>query len=93
MRALDPLEGIGLMKKIRKIDEIKNLTTGPGKLTQALSITTKEHKQDLISGHLTIKEGIKEEFEIISSIRIGVSAGGKAELRFYIKGNEHVSKR
>jgi DNA-3-methyladenine glycosylase len=93
IRALDPLEGIGLMKKIRKIDEIKDLTNGPGKLTQALSITNKEHKQDLISGPLIIEEGIREEFEIISSIRIGVSAGGQAELRFYIKGNESVSKR
>jgi len=93
IRALDPLEGIGLMKKIRKIDEIKNLTNGPGKLTQAFAITNKEHKQDLISGSLIIEEGIREEFEIISSTRIGVSAGGQAKLRFHIKGNEFVSKR
>ena len=93
IRALDPLEGIGLMKKIRKIDEIKNLTNGPGKLTQAFAITNKEHKQDLLSGSLVIEEGIKEEFEIISTTRIGVNAAGQAKLRFYIKGNEFVSKR
>jgi len=93
IRALDPQEGIGLMKKMRKTDEIKNLTNGPGKLTQAFAITNKEHKQDLLSGSLMIKEGIKEEFEIISSTRIGVNAGGQAKLRFYIKGNEFVSKK
>lgn len=93
IKALDPLEGIGLMKKIRKIDEIKNLTNGPGKLTQAFTITNKEHKQDLISGPLIIEEGIREEFEIISSVRVGVNAGGQAELRFYIKGKESVSKK
>lgn len=63
------------------------------KLTQAFAITNKEHKQDLLSGSLVIKEGIKEEFEIISTTRIGVNAGGQAKLRFYIKGNESVSKR
>ncbi len=93
LRALDPQEGIGVMKRIRKIDEIKNLTNGPGKLTQAFAITNKEHRQDLISGSLIIEEGIREEFEIISAARIGVSAGGQAKLRFYIKGNEFVSKR
>ena len=63
------------------------------KLTQAFAITNKEHRQDLISGSLIIEEGIREEFEIISAARIGVSAGGQAKLRFYIKGNEFVSKR
>ncbi len=93
IRALDPQEGIGLMKTMRKTDEIKNLTNGPGKLTQAFAITNKEHKEDLLSGSLVIEEGIKEEFEIISTTRIGVNAGGQAKLRFYIKGNEFVSKR
>ncbi len=93
IRALDPQEGIGLMKTMRKTDEIKNLTNGPGKLTQAFAITNKEHKEDLLSGSLVIEEGIKDEFEIISTTRIGVNAGGQAKLRFYIKGNEFVSKR
>ncbi|KKN15350.1 hypothetical protein LCGC14_0986890 [marine sediment metagenome] len=93
LRALDPQEGIGLMKRMRRTDEIKNLTNGPGKLTQAFAITNKEHKQDLLSGSLVIEEGIKEEFEIICTARIGVNAGGQAKLRFYIKGNELVSKR
>lgn len=93
IRALEPQEGIGLMKKMRKTDEIKNLTNGPGKLTQAFVITNKKHKQDLLSGSLIIEEGVREEFEIISTTRIGVNAGGQAKLRFYIKGNEFVSKR
>ncbi len=72
---------------------VRKLTNGPGKLTQAFAITNKEHKQDLLSGSLVIEEGIREEFEIISTTRIGVNAGGQAKLRFYIKGNELVSKR
>ena len=93
LRALDPQKGIGVMKRIRKIDEIRNLTNGPVKLTQAFAITSKEHRQDLISGFLIIEEGIREKFEITSATRIGVSAGGQAKLRFYIKGNQFVSRR
>jgi len=93
IRALEPQEGIGLMKKMRKTDEMKNLTNGPGKLTQALAIASKEHRQDLISGSLIIEESIRKEFEITSATRIGVSAGGQAKLRFYIKGNKFVSKK
>jgi len=93
IRALEPQEGIESMKRMRKIDEMKNLTNGPGKLTQAFAITSKEHRQDLTSGSLVIEEGIKEEFEITSATRVGVSAGGQAKLRFYIKENEFVSVR
>jgi len=94
IRALRPIEGIELMKKISKIDEVKNLTNGPGKLTQTFAITLREHKQDLTSGSLVIiEDSKKEKFEIISTRRIGVKAGGQAELRFYIKGDEFVSRR
>lgn len=93
IRALHPIEGIEVMKKMRKIDQIKNLTNGPGKLTQAFAITAREHKQDLTSGYLIIEEGERENFEIISARRIGVSTGGQAKLRFYIKGDEFVSRR
>ena len=93
IRALHPIEGIELMKKIRKIDEVKNLTNGPGKLTQTFAITIKEHRQDLTSGSLIIEDGGKEKLEIVSTRRIGVKAGGQAKLRFYIKRDEFVSRR
>ncbi len=39
IRALEPLYGIELMKSRRGINELKNLTNGPGKLTNSLGIT------------------------------------------------------
>jgi DNA-3-methyladenine glycosylase len=38
IRALQPLEGIDLMKCNRKTDNILSLTSGPGKVTQSLNI-------------------------------------------------------
>src|SRR6266705_1737327 len=46
-RAIEPVRGIELMKKRRKLDDQKRLCSGPGKLTQALDITDRHHEMDL----------------------------------------------
>ncbi|MFP3947079.1 MAG: DNA-3-methyladenine glycosylase [Archaeoglobaceae archaeon] len=96
IRALEPLEGVDLMKKRRSISEIKNLTSGPGKLTQAMGITGEYHGVDLLHQYgLRILEGVKEDLEdleISKSQRIGVTEDLEEELRFFISGNEFVSR-
>ncbi len=96
IRAVEPLEGINLMKKNRNTEEIKNLTNGPAKLTQAFEITKKDNEIDLTSkeSKLYLVNGEKiPNSKIISSGRIGISAGKKEKLRFYIKGNTFVSRK
>src|SRR5262245_5464285 len=46
-RALEPRRGIELMKKRRGVDDLRQLCSGPGKLTQALDITGRHHEMDL----------------------------------------------
>lgn len=92
IRALEPLEGIELMKKRRGVEEMKNLTNGPGKLTQALGINKNHDGFDFTSGSLFIEEN-RENFEIVKATRIGLSKGKEKLLRFYIKGNEFVSRK
>lgn len=93
IRALEPLKGIELMKRRRGVDDERNLTSGPGRLTKAMGITYEHHKLDLTRSRLlTIVEGSPEKFEIRRSHRIGVSADLKQKFRFYIQGNPHVSK-
>lgn len=93
IRALEPKEGIELMKRRRNFCDLKNLTNGPAKLTQAFDITTRENGVDLTGRKLWIEEGSGEKFEVVSTSRIGIRAGKEAKLRFYIKGNEFVSKK
>lgn len=93
IRALEPLEGVDLMKERRGISEIKKLTSGPGKLTQAMGITGEYHGADLTEqDSLRIIEGGYEKFEIGKSHRIGVTEDLEEELRFFIVGNELVSR-
>jgi DNA-3-methyladenine glycosylase len=92
IRAVEPLERIELMKKRRGINEIKNLTNGPGKLTKALGIDKSHDGLDLTRDDLFIEDS-DEKFEIVKAKRIGISKGKGRLLRFYIKNNDFVSKK
>jgi DNA-3-methyladenine glycosylase len=91
IRALEPLEGIEIMKKNRGVDDIRNLTNGPGKLTKAFLIDKRHNGLDLTRDELFI-EDCDERVEVAESTRIGISKGKSKMLRFYVKGNRFVSK-
>ncbi|MBS7608124.1 MAG: DNA-3-methyladenine glycosylase [Candidatus Bathyarchaeia archaeon] len=95
IRSLEPLQGVEVMKKNRKTENIKALTSGPGKLTKALAITKELNSVDVTDSNsdLIIVENIEgESFDVCTSRRIGVKADLPRDLRFYIKGNIFVSK-
>ncbi|MBS7649261.1 MAG: DNA-3-methyladenine glycosylase [Candidatus Bathyarchaeia archaeon] len=94
IRALEPLQGIEVMKRHRRVDDLYALTSGPGKLTKALAITKELNCVDVtdVKSVLFIVEGDKTGFEICTSHRIGVKADLPQELRFYLRGNRFVSK-
>ena len=93
VRALEPLDGVELMKCRRGVDDERLLMSGPGRLTQAMGITCDHHKLDLTRSRvLTILGGASTNFKVARSHRIGVSADLRRELRFFIRGNPFVSK-
>ncbi len=73
IRAIEPEKGINVMQKNRKITNLKSLTNGPAKLTQALEITKEHYGEDLTKhSKLFITEGIKKLENISVSPRIGI---------------------
>jgi DNA-3-methyladenine glycosylase len=94
IRALEPFEGIELMRRRRRVLDEFELTSGPGKMTQAMGITRAHHGLDLTNknSELIIVEGEPNDFTVGSSHRIGVSADLERKLRFYIEGNPFVSR-
>jgi DNA-3-methyladenine glycosylase len=94
VRALEPLEGIELMRRRRQVEDDLELTSGPGKLTKAMGISRRHHGMDLTdpNGELVITRGEPRRFLIASSHRIGVSSDLRRKLRFYLEGNPFVSR-
>ena len=93
LRALEPIEGIEIMKRLRKTNEIENLTNGPGKLTKAFGIDKRYNYSDLTKGDLFVENANEKKFKVVRTTRIGLSDGKEKILRFYIKGNDFVSRK
>lgn len=91
IRAAQPLTGIDRMKARRKTTTLLNLCSGPGKLCNALGIDKKMNGLPLGQKITVLDDGFKVE-EIGSSSRIGIKDGLNWQWRFFIKGNEFVSK-
>jgi DNA-3-methyladenine glycosylase len=99
VRALEPLQGIPQMRRNRGLNEsagIHQLTSGPGKLCQALGITrVRDNGLDLTGpdGRLGLVEDDFQCGEIRVTPRIGISKAADWPLRFFLAGHSCVSGR
>ena len=84
-----------MMMKLRGTDTIENLTSGPGKLCQALQINREFDGKDMTSPEsgLFLCYGEKQisSHDIISTTRVGISKAADLPLRFYVKNSPYVS--
>ena len=95
IRALEPREGVEVMVENRGVRDMRLLTSGPGRLTQALGVDKSFHRKPLYEWRygLWIEEGIEVPGELVArSYRVGVSKDLDEPLRLYVKGNPFVSK-
>ena len=92
IRALEPISGIEVMKKLRGASDLLQLTNGPGRLAEALGIDKSLHKKPvyLEDSEITIREG-REEKNIAKGFRIGVRKDLNIPLRFYVKDSKFLS--
>lgn len=93
IRAVEPIEGIELMKKFRQTKDIYNLTNGPAKFCQAFKIDKSLNGTSLLGDEIFIIESNDNlNFKIGRSSRIGIKSGLDKKWRFFIIGNPFVSK-
>ena len=93
LRAVEPLEGIGLMRRRRGTGDDRLLTSGPGRLTQAMGIGRSHNGADLTRPPLFLARGPAPRPPIASSPRIGIRAAADRSWRFYIPANPYVSRQ
>jgi DNA-3-methyladenine glycosylase len=98
VRAIEPKVGIDIMLNKRNKEKVnKTLTNGPGSLTQAMGITTKDTGISLIGNRIWITDENIEipEEEIIASPRVGIDYAEEhvhLPWRFRIRGNVFTGK-
>lgn len=92
IRALEPCDGVELMRMRRGHDRLEQLCSGPGKLTQALGIELAHNGSDLHDGPVTISPGDARRLEIVVSRRIGITKATELPWRFSVRGSRFVSR-
>jgi DNA-3-methyladenine glycosylase len=101
IRALEPVAGLDLMYAARdlepkhgRITELRLLTSGPGRLAEAFSITReRDNGKDVTSRRSDLQvvdDGFRPE-KIATTVRIGITKAAEDPLRYVIAGNPFVS--
>lgn len=92
LRAIEPLDGINLMKRLRKTDKVTDLARGPGRLGSALEIDERLDGVDLCaSGPLWLGTPVRETAPVRTALRIGITREVDRPLRFFEAGSPFVS--
>ena len=100
VRAVEPLEGVEVMRELREAGraykhplKLRDLTNGPGKVCAALDIDKGLYGHDLTVEPLVLEFAPLLPGETIGrSPRVGISKNIDAPKRFFIEGNEFVSR-
>lgn len=93
IRALEPLDGIELMRERRGRERDTDLCSGPGKLTQALGIELDLNATPLLGGPIALgSPPTAGEPLVVTGPRIGITRAIELAWRFCLAGNRHVSR-
>jgi len=95
IRAVEPVDGIDLMKSRRRVGKLRDLASGPGKLCQAFAVDRSLNGADLCDGLLYVEDRGEPVPKFQATPRIGVDYAGKwttKPYRYLVRGSEFVSK-
>jgi len=98
IRALEPVEGLDLMRRRRARLRAAagtiadtDLCRGPGNLTVALGISLRQNMVDLVTGNLRIEDRGLKVGHLVRSSRIGIRVGTDRPWRCHVRGHRSVS--
>lgn len=92
IRALEPVEGLDIMRANRRVDDERFLSNGPGRLTQAMGIRREHNGADFTRPPLYLARGRGEKIRVVAGPRIGIRVATERAWRFYVAGNGFVSR-
>jgi DNA-3-methyladenine glycosylase len=92
IRALEPTDGIELMRERRGLVRAEDLCSGPGKLTSALGVDLELNTTDLFEGPIRLGPPPGRRPEVLVGTRIGITKAPDLPWRFCAAGSRHVSR-
>jgi DNA-3-methyladenine glycosylase len=93
-RALEPVWGVDEMRRRRRREELRDLCSGPGKLTEALGIALSDNGSELTSLPFELRGRAERyaEVEVLTTPRIGISRAVEYPWRFCAAGSPFLSR-
>jgi DNA-3-methyladenine glycosylase len=94
IRALEPIDGIEVMRARRGVQRDEELCNGPGKLTQALGIGLSLNGSSLVDGPIEMltREPGSRAPRVVVGERIGITKAADLPWRFCDADSRHVSR-
>ncbi len=94
IRALEPTRGIELMRERRGRDELEQLCSGPGKLTEALGVGLELNGADLLAPPFELRASDPKwaTVEVVTGPRIGITKAAELPWRYCVSGSRYVSR-
>ncbi|QDV23612.1 DNA-3-methyladenine glycosylase [Aureliella helgolandensis] len=95
LRAIEPTTGIETMQRRRGRESLRELCSGPGKLTQAMGITPACHTGSIVSPDKPAQRGFfgHDDCEVVTDTRIGITKAAELPWRFLLKDSPFVSRK
>lgn len=91
IRALEPTDGIALMRRRRGLTDARALCSGPGKLCEALGVTIKHNGLPLDKSPFELRTRVGEPL-IATGPRIGITKAVEHPWRYGLAGSRYLSR-
>jgi DNA-3-methyladenine glycosylase len=91
IRAIEPTEGLAMMRRRRGLADVRLLCSGPGRLCEALGVTHAHNGLALTAPPFAILARQGDE-EVIAGPRIGLTKAVEKPWRYGLKGSRFLSK-
>jgi DNA-3-methyladenine glycosylase len=92
VRALEPTEGLALMRERRGVCDERLLCSGPGRLCQALAVTREHDGLPLDRPPFAVLARAQGDLQVVRGPRVGITQAAELPWRYGLAGSRFLSR-